>query len=42
VTGDLRTAFDPGTTDAAAWFSLDEARSAPRAGLVDFVLARVY
>ena len=42
VTGELRTSFDPGTTDAAAWFSMDEARSVPRAGVVDFVLARVY
>ena len=41
VTGELRTAFGAGTTDAAAWFSLDEARSLPRVGLVDFVLARV-
>ena len=42
VTGELRTSFGEGTTDAAAWFSLDEARSLPRVGLVDFVLARVY
>jgi 8-oxo-dGTP diphosphatase len=38
VTGELRTQFDEGTTDAAAWFSLDEARSLPRVELVDFVL----
>jgi 8-oxo-dGTP diphosphatase len=42
VTGKLRTSFDPGTTDAAAWFSVEEARSVPRADLVDFVLARVH
>ncbi len=41
VTGQLRTSFDQDTTDAAAWFTLDEARSLPRVGLVDFVLARV-
>ncbi len=41
VTGELRTSFDAGTTDAAGWFSLDEARSLPRVGLLDFVLARV-
>jgi hypothetical protein len=42
VTGELRTSFDAGTTDAAAWFSIDEARSVPRVGVVDFVLARIY
>jgi 8-oxo-dGTP diphosphatase len=41
VTGDLRTSFDDGTTDAAAWFSVDEVRALPRVGLVDFVLARL-
>jgi 8-oxo-dGTP pyrophosphatase MutT (NUDIX family) len=41
VTGELRTTFDEGTTDAAAWFSLDEAHSLARVDLVDFVLARV-
>lgn len=41
VTGELRTAFHEGTTDAAAWFSLDEVRALPRVGLVDFVLAHV-
>jgi ADP-ribose pyrophosphatase YjhB (NUDIX family) len=41
VTGELQTSFGAGTTDAAAWFSLGEARSLPRVGLVDFVLARV-
>jgi 8-oxo-dGTP diphosphatase len=39
--GDLRTAFHDGTTDAAAWFSLEEVLSLPRAPLVDFVLDRV-
>src|SRR5262249_20602812 len=38
IAGDLRTTFDEGTTDAAGWFTLDEARSMPRVGLVDFVL----
>ena len=37
VTGELRTTFDEGTTDAAAWFSLDEAHSLARVDLVDFV-----
>ncbi len=41
VGGELRTQFDEGTTDAAAWFSLEEARSLPLVELVDFVLARV-
>jgi len=41
VTGELRTAFDEGTTDAAVWFSLDEAHTLARVDLVDFVLARV-
>ncbi len=37
--GELRTSFDSGdTTDAAAWFSLDEVRELPRVSLVDFVL----
>lgn len=36
--GELRTSFDGGTTDAAAWFSLDEVRELPRVSLVDFVL----
>jgi len=41
VQGVLRTTFDDGTTDAAAWFTLEEARSLPRVGLVDFVLELV-
>jgi 8-oxo-dGTP diphosphatase len=42
LTGDLRSTFDPeDTTDAAAWFSLDEVRSIPRVDLVDFVLAHL-
>ena len=27
LSGELKTSFDAGTTDAAAWFSLEEARS---------------
>jgi 8-oxo-dGTP diphosphatase len=38
VDGVLRTTFDEGTTDAAAWFSLEEARAIPHVSLVDFVL----
>ena len=41
VRGTLRTEFsgDPAnTTDAAAWFTLEEARSLPRVGLVTFCL----
>ena len=38
VDGDLRTEFDAGTTDAAKWFELDDARRTPRVELVDFVL----
>lgn len=36
--GELRTEFDEGSTDAAAWFTLDEVRQLPRVDLVDFVL----
>ena len=36
--GELRTEFEPGTTDAAAWFTLTEVESLPRVELVDFVL----
>lgn len=39
--GELRTCFGDGTTDAAAWFSVDEAGLLPRVELVDFVLDRV-
>ena len=39
LTGDLRTAFDDGTTTSgAAWFSLDEVQALDRVELVDFVL----
>jgi ADP-ribose pyrophosphatase YjhB (NUDIX family) len=37
VRGDLRSEFAD-TTDAAGWFTLDEARALPRVGLVDFCL----
>ena len=36
--GELREEFDEGTTDGAAWFTLDEARALPTVDLVDFVL----
>jgi len=39
--GELRTTFDhveADTTDAAAWFSLEEARALPQVGLVTFCL----
>jgi 8-oxo-dGTP diphosphatase len=36
--GELQTAFDEGTTDAAAWFTLAEIRALPRVSLVDFVI----
>jgi hypothetical protein len=39
--GELRASFDGGTTDAVAWFSLDEARAVPHVDLVDFVLDRL-
>lgn len=38
LAGELRTTFDAGTTDAAAWFTLDEVRRLPRVPLVDYVL----
>lgn len=39
LTGELRTEFDPDdTTDAAAWFSLEQVRRLRRVPLVDFVL----
>jgi ADP-ribose pyrophosphatase YjhB (NUDIX family) len=39
VRGALRTDFaDGGTTDAAAWYTLDEARALPHVGLVDACL----
>jgi hypothetical protein len=36
-----RTTFEDGMTDAAAWFTLDELESVPKAELVEFVLARI-
>jgi ADP-ribose pyrophosphatase YjhB (NUDIX family) len=36
-TGELRTTFAPGTTDAAAWFSLEEIQAVLRVSLVDVV-----
>lgn len=36
--GQIRTSFDGGTTDAAAWFPLEDVRDLPRVELVDFVL----
>lgn len=41
VSGSLRTAWDLGTTDGAAWFTLDEARLLSRVRLVDFSLGLV-
>ena len=41
VRGILRTEFSPAadnTTDAASWFTLEEARGLPRVGLVDYCL----
>ncbi|MEY2426355.1 MAG: 8-oxo-dGTP diphosphatase [Actinomycetota bacterium] len=37
--GQLRTEFDPGTTDDARWFDIEELRNLPRVELVDFVLS---
>jgi 8-oxo-dGTP diphosphatase len=39
VTGQVRTHFDDGTTDAAQWFDLQEVRNLPRVELLDFVLS---
>jgi ADP-ribose pyrophosphatase YjhB (NUDIX family) len=39
LAGPLRTHFDPGTTDAAQWFEMDEVQDLPRAELLDFVLS---
>jgi 8-oxo-dGTP diphosphatase len=36
--GRIRTEFEEGTTDAAAWFTIDEVGRLPRVELVDFVL----
>ncbi len=42
LTGDLRTAFEDGTTTSgAAWFSLDEVQALDRVELVDFVLGLI-
>lgn len=41
VSGSLRTAWDLGTTDGTAWFTLDEARLLSRVRLVDFSLGLV-
>lgn len=38
LAGALRETFDPGTTDAARWFTIAEARDVPDVELVDFVL----
>lgn len=38
VQGSLRASFDEGTTDAAAWFALDEIANLPHVEIVDFVL----
>lgn len=38
VQGDLRTTFEPGTTDAVQWFDLSEVADLPRVELVDFVI----
>jgi len=41
VRGELRTDFSEcDTTDAAGWFTLDEARALPQVGLVTFCLDR--
>ena len=41
VTGELRTTFDDGTTDAAGWFAMDEIQDLSRVELIDFVLTLV-
>lgn len=38
IQGELRTEFSDDTTDAAAWFSLEEVQSITRVSLVDYVL----
>jgi hypothetical protein len=37
----LSIGFDDGTTNEAAWFSLDEVRALDRVELVDFVLGLI-
>lgn len=39
VRGELRTTFEPGTTDAVRWFALDEIPRLRRIPVVDAVLA---
>lgn len=41
LAGELRSEFDEGTTDAAAWFSLDEVQYLERVELLDFVLTLI-
>ena len=38
VEGELRTEFEPGSTDAAQWFTLEEIETLPHVPIVDFVL----
>lgn len=38
LSGELREEFAEDSTDAVAWFTLDEVKSLPRVELVDFVL----
>jgi len=38
VSGQLRTHFEPGTTDAAEWFDTHAVEQLPRVELLDFVL----
>jgi hypothetical protein len=41
LTGELRTSFEAGSTDGAAWFSLEEVRAPEHVELVDFVLGLI-
>lgn len=41
VSGQLRTEFDDGTTQAADWFTIDEIRATPHVELVDYVLGLI-
>ena len=38
VSGELRTTFEAGTTDAVRWFDLKEVKTLPHVELVDFVV----
>jgi 8-oxo-dGTP diphosphatase len=38
VSGELRTTFEAGTTDAVRWFDLEEVTTLPHVELVDFVV----